>query len=73
MWGKKQTGEESGTLLGKSVPGFHPGANCRRGREGGDRGTVGAFLCFHNLLWLLRADICVFLLFEGRYFVMLHL
>lgn len=42
-----------------SFPGSHPGANDRSGQGAG---TVGAFLPFHNLLWLLSADIGVFLL-----------
>lgn len=58
---RRQIGEESRTLLGKSGgsgPGFHIGTGCRRGRQWRGRGTIGAFLCFHHLL----RDIWVFLL-----------
>lgn len=47
--------------LVRSVSGFHPGANCSWG-EGGGRGTIGAFLYFHNSSCLLQTFICVFLL-----------
>lgn len=78
-WGKEANwgGEQDPARQAWWVPFLAPLQELTaEGGWGGDRGTIGTVLYFHNLLWLLSADISSCFppkLFEGTYFVIYHL